>query len=68
MPETIGSICYLTKYKKILKKNVICGFNISCVGDEKNYSIISSKSGNTLADIALLDKIKGKKNLKIIPF
>ena len=68
LPETIGSICYLSRYKKILKKNVICGFNISCVGDEKNYSIISSKSGNTLADIALLDKIKGKKKFKNYSF
>ena len=61
LPETIGSICYLSKFKKILKKNVIGGFNVSCVGDEKNFSIISSKSENTLADIALIDKIKKKK-------
>jgi len=68
LPETIGSICYLSKFKKILKKNVICGFNVSCVGDEKNFSIISSKSENTLADIALIDKIKNKKNFKKYSF
>jgi len=68
LPETIGSICYLTKFKKKLKKNVICGFNISCVGDEKNYTIISSKSGNTLADKALINQIKSKKNFKKYSF
>lgn len=68
LPETIGSICYLSKFKKILKKNVICGFNVSCVGDERNYSIISSKTENTLADIALIDKIKNKKNFKKYSF
>ena len=30
IPETIGSIAYLSKNYKKLKKNVIAGFNISC--------------------------------------
>ena len=68
LPETIGSICYLKKFTKDLKKNVICGFNISCVGDNKNYSIISSRQGNSLADISLLEKIKRKKNFKFYSF
>ena len=68
LPETIGSICYLKKFTKNLKKNVICGFNISCVGDNKNYSIISSRQGNSLADISLLEKIKSKKNFKFYSF
>lgn len=68
LPETIGSICYLKKFTKNLKKNVICGFNISCVGDNKNYSIISSRQGNSLADISLLEKIKRKKNFKFYSF
>ena len=29
LPETIGSISYLSKYKKVLKKNVICGYNLT---------------------------------------
>ncbi len=28
LPETIGSIAYLSKYKNIMKKNIICGFMI----------------------------------------
>ena len=38
IPETIGSICYLSKNLKLLKQNVIGGFNLSCVGDERQHS------------------------------
>ena len=34
LPETIGSIAYLSKFKDIMKKNVICGYNLTCVGDD----------------------------------
>ena len=32
VPETIGSIAYLSKNYRMLKKNA-AGFNITCVGD-----------------------------------
>ena len=63
-PETIGSIIYLSEHIQLLKENVICGFNLSCVGDERAYSYIESRMGNTLADSALhaamidLDNVK----------
>jgi len=52
-PETIGSITYLSKNFAVLKENVIAGFVLSCVGDDRTYSYISSRYGNTLADKAL---------------
>jgi len=33
-----------------LKKKVIAGFNISCVGDDRNYSYLPSRNGNTISD------------------
>lgn len=53
VPETIGSICYLSRHKDELKAHVIAGFNLSCVGDHYHYSIVESRYGNTLADRAL---------------
>lgn len=50
IPETIGSITYLSLHLDKLKRNVIGGYNISCVGDERNFSYLSSRYGNTLAD------------------
>ena len=65
LPETIGSIAYISKFKNEMKKNIICGFNLTCVGDERAYTIISSPEGNTLADDALKSSLFGKKNMKI---
>ncbi len=53
LPETIGSIAYLSKYSKTLQNNVICGINLSCLGDERAYSYVQSPYGDTLADEAL---------------
>jgi aminopeptidase-like protein len=50
IPETIGSITYLSRNLDTLKKNVIAGFNISCIGDERAYSYVASRYANTLAD------------------
>lgn len=49
-PETIGSIAYLCKNLDVLKKNLIAGFVLSCVGDNRTYSYVESKYANTLAD------------------
>ncbi len=50
VPETIGSIAYLSKNLKSLKKNVIGGFNITCVGDEKSWGYIPSRYGDNISD------------------
>ena len=50
IPETIGSITYLSKHHQEMKKNVFGGFNISCVGDNRSYSYLPSRNGNTISD------------------
>ena len=50
IPETIGSIAYLSKNLVYLKKNVIAGFNVTCVGDNRAYSFLPTRNGNTLSD------------------
>ncbi|MCI8455414.1 MAG: DUF4910 domain-containing protein [Lachnospiraceae bacterium] len=52
IPETIGSLTYLSQNYESLKKKVVAGFNITCVGDDRTYSYIPSRYGNTLADKA----------------
>ena len=57
-PETIGSITYLSRNVETLKKNVKAGFVLSCVGDNRTYSIIESMYANTLADRVLKNVLK----------
>ena len=64
LPETIGSIAYLSKFMKVMKSNMICGFNLTCVGDERAYSYVSSRKGNTLADDAIEAALFGLSNVK----
>jgi aminopeptidase-like protein len=58
IPETIGSIVYLSKNFNHLKENVIAGYNITCVGDERCYSYLPSREGNTLSDKAAIHVLK----------
>jgi len=58
IPETIGSITYLSRNYRAMKENIVAGFNISCVGDDRAYSYLPSKEGNTLADIVAIHVLK----------
>ena len=50
IPETIGAITYLSQYLPEMKRRIRAGFNISCVGDDRTYSYVASRYGDTLAD------------------
>jgi aminopeptidase-like protein len=58
IPETIGSIAYLSLNLDHLKRHVIAGFNITCIGDDRCYSYLPSRAGNTLSDRAALHILK----------
>jgi len=50
IPETIGSITYLNQHIEHLKKFVIAGFNMTCLGDNRVFSYMPSRRGDTLSD------------------
>lgn len=65
IPETIGSIAYINKNLKLMKKNIIGGYNLSCIGDDRAHSCMLSKYKNSPSDLALLEAYK---KLKIKKF
>ena len=50
IPETLGSLLYLSRHLDHLKRHVKAGFVLSCMGDDRAYSYMPSRLGNTLAD------------------
>ena len=58
IPETIGSIVYISENFKKIKKNFIGGYNLSCIGDERKYSCVLSKYQNSITDKCLLEAYK----------
>ena len=53
VPETIGSITYLSRHLTEMQQHVKAGFVLSCVGDDRTYSMVSTKYEDTLADRVL---------------
>ena len=58
IPETIGSITYLSRNLETLQQHVKAGFVLSCVGDNRTYSMVSTKYEDTLADRVLNNVLK----------
>lgn len=54
LPETIGSILYISKNLKRLQEKVVAGYTLTCLGDDRAYSYVPSRYGHTLADRAAL--------------
>jgi aminopeptidase-like protein len=54
IPETIGSIYYISRNLFDMQNYIVAGFNMNCMGDERAWSYLPSRSGITLADRAIL--------------
>ena len=60
IPETIGSILYLSRHLDHLRKHVIAGWVLTCIGDDRTYSYVPSRLGGTLADRVSLQVLRDR--------
>lgn len=67
-PETIGSIVYLSKNYKHLQEKLVAGIVLSCVGDDRDYSIIESRYADTIADKALKNILSSRGKHSVYSF
>ena len=58
IPETIGSLVYLSRHLAEMKRRIVAGFNVTCVGDDRVYSYLPSRQTDTLADRAALHALR----------
>lgn len=68
IPETIGAVAYISRNLDYMKKHIYAGFNLSCVGDNNDYSIIHTISGETIADRILMNVIRTRGRFTEYPF
>ena len=69
IPETIGSIVYLSNHYKELAKKVKAGYVITCIGDSGKFSYLQTRSENQLVDRVTIHVLKhSKKEFNIYDF
>ena len=67
MPETLGTICYLSKKYKHLKKRLLAGYVLTCLGIGNSFTYKSSRLG-IQEEIELSKGYLEKSKNKIISF
>jgi len=65
LPETIGSIYYISRNIRRMKRNVIAGWTLTCMGDDNEFSFVPSRSDNSLADRASKLALSNQGNFKM---
>ena len=58
IPETIGALTYLSLNLDKLKKNVIAGYVITCIGDSGPFSYLKSRRDDTLVNRVTLHALE----------
>jgi len=58
VPETIGSLTYISNNLNELKNNVYAGYVITCIGDNGPFSYLQTRRENTIVDRVTMHVLK----------
>jgi aminopeptidase-like protein len=67
-PETIGSLCYLSVRGAQLKKRLLSGFVLTCVGDAGAFTYKESRGGDSVGDRVVRAVLSHQGSHSIEPF
>lgn len=62
-PESIGAITYASLNLEQLKENVIAGFQLTCIGDNRRFTYLASRNGNTRVDRVAKRVLRSRPNV-----
>ena len=68
LPETIGSIAYLSIRGDHLRSNLVAGYVVTCVGDPGPFTFKRSRRGNSIADRAACYCLKAWPQTRYVDF
>jgi len=64
LPESIGAITYTSQNLAELKRNVVAGFQLTCIGDDRAFTYLASRNGNTRIDRIAKRVLRDRPNLR----
>ena len=50
VPESIGAITYTSQHLNHLRQHTVAGFNLTCIGDDRAFTYLASRTGNLRID------------------
>lgn len=61
-PETIGAITYIAHNLETLREKVVAGINLTCIGDDGDYSYLASRIGDSPFDRIARRQVRKRPN------
>lgn len=68
LPETIGSITYLSMHGAELRERLRAGYVLTCIGNDQPFTLKRSRRGDTLADRAAEYILRQREDTRFVDF
>jgi aminopeptidase-like protein len=62
-PESIGALVYASRNLEALKARVVAGVQLTCIGDDRHFTYLASRNGNTRIDRVARRVLRSRENV-----